>query len=202
MLVPLQDRARLLLMRRPRTYKVPANTSDGYAGAATWDAAVATSGDLLAANMSLGRTDVTHYYRTGMRFFPVLVPNGVHIAWAKVRLNCDVGAGAGGSPVVAIRAEDADDAAAFGVYGEIWTRARGAEEVAWSMEAQTANLWYSTPDIATVIQAVINRPGWVSGAGLAVYIDSTAATDRYRIVHTWNEGAPPGKVCPELLIQL
>jgi hypothetical protein len=38
-----------------------------------------------------------------------------------------------------------------------------------SIAAFTSGVWYFSPDISTIIQEIIDRPGWIATNSLAVY---------------------------------
>ena len=109
----------------------------------------------------------------GMRFTSVNLPPGAVITSASVRFTVDE------VPAVAadltIQAEDADDATQYTAtsFG-ISSRPRTAASVAWSPAVWTtigaSGPAQTTPDLAAVVQEVVNRPGWASGNALAVVI--------------------------------
>lgn len=182
MLVPLQDRARLLRMatKPPLRYRPTASFDDGYAWADTWDAADPTNG-IMNGNLNVGDWHGVggFSYRTGLRCVNptgggVQVTKGEHIRMAKLRFY--------GISVnypnynVLIRSEPSDNAVAFANYADVWHRTRGTASLLWNDSSQWH--WRWTPDIAAVVQEVTDRPGWVKGNALVVFLDATAASAR------------------------
>lgn len=48
--------------------------------------------------------------------------------------------------------------------------------MSWSLGSQTAGVNISTPDIASIIQEIVNRSGWASGNALVIFIDDNGTT--------------------------
>jgi type IV pilus assembly protein PilY1 len=68
-----------------------------------------------------------------------------------------------------IEAEAVDDAMAFGGSHHIGSLPRTATSVDWDLdEPWSANTWYDSPDIADVIQEVVDRDGWSIDNSLAI----------------------------------
>jgi VCBS repeat-containing protein len=113
-----------------------------------------TSGDL-----DLGSNSV------GLRFSPVNIEPGAAIQSAYVRFTADDTET--GSTNLTIRGHDADDAAVFTTTsGDLTSRPRTTALVSWSPSAWTAGQTgpdQQTPDIASVVQEIVNRPGWLEG---------------------------------------
>lgn len=125
----------------------------------------------------------------GMRFQPVNVPQGATILWAYVQFQCPV-AKAAVTMNTLVSCEDADDTATFSTYGNFMGRPRTAG-VAWSPGAWVINQFYYTPDIATEVQTVVDRVGWVSGNNMVVFVfeNGSTAVDTERYATAWDHGS-------------
>ncbi len=112
----------------------------------------------------------------GLRFNGVMIPAGATILDAYVQFEVDEANTV--ATTLTVEGEDADNAAAFAASSwNISSRPRTLAAVAWSPAAwpaaHEAGLDQRTPDIASVIQEIVNRPGWSSGHSLAVIISGT-----------------------------
>jgi hypothetical protein len=105
----------------------------------------------------------------GIRFADVPVPNGVYIEAAHVQFQADE---ASTGPVkLLVAVEKSDDATAFAnTRGDISSRTTTAP-VDWSppdwMAAGDAGAAQRTPDLAGLIQQIVDRPGWNAGNAMA-----------------------------------
>ena len=107
-----------------------------------------------------------------MRFTSVAVPRGATITHATAVRGGRDAERAHGS---AIQGQAADNAAVFGCgRRQISTRARTVASVAWSPPTwglvSKAGPNQRTPELATVVQEIVNRTGWASGNALALII--------------------------------
>lgn len=127
------------------------------------------------------------WYLSALRFLSVPVPQGATIESAKITLCAH--ADETSSVNFRIAGEDVDDAATFGsghqpyaVYG-----AKTTANVVWTPGNWTAGSWYESPDIKTIIQELVDRAGWASGADMAfvLYASSNAET-AYRRFRTYD----------------
>ncbi len=115
----------------------------------------------------------------GFRFDGVEIPQGAKIASAWVQFTSAIFIVGGGTEaaVVDIQGEDADDAAAFTTgAADISRRTRTTATVEWSLpESSGASAWtigcrgpnQRTPDLATIVQKIVDRAGWASGNAMA-----------------------------------
>jgi hypothetical protein len=66
-------------------------------------------------------------------------------------------------------------------------------QVDWDPGAWTSGGWYESPDLKTVIQAIVNRSGWVSGNALVLLLaDDGSASGAYRLISAYDSGAANG----------
>jgi len=119
---------------------------------------------------------------TGFRFQNVTIPQGAIITKAHLTIYA-FSTNAGTVVNSRITGDDEDDAAAWTSIGDFQTRrgtiVGGADDtkittaqVDWDgIASWTAESAYDSPDIAAVIQEIINRAGWESGNSLALWWD-------------------------------
>ncbi|MGH9867892.1 MAG: galactose oxidase-like domain-containing protein [Candidatus Polarisedimenticolia bacterium] len=139
---------------------VPSGTSDAYEGG---------KGKvfLTQGQVPLGGT------KAGIRFTNVTIPRGSTIYGATLQFQADRVDVAGTSLVV--RGQASDNAAAFDTTSfSISTRPKTAASVAWAplawLVAGEASDRQRPPDLAAIVQEIVNRAGWNSGNALAIII--------------------------------
>jgi hypothetical protein len=109
----------------------------------------------------------------GIRFAGVGVPRGARILEARVQLQVDETSA--GSTLLTIRGEATDDARPFAAASRnVSSRARTTAAVSWAPAPWTtvgaAGATERTPDLATVVQEIVDRPGWAAGRALALIV--------------------------------
>ncbi len=113
----------------------------------------------------------------GIRFAGVDIPPGASIVRAYVQFTADEKQS--GLTALVIQAEAADNAAGFTTAtGNVSSRARTSAAVAWPAIPPWTAVGESgpqqrTPDIAPVIQEVVNRGGWARGNALVVIVSGS-----------------------------
>lgn len=101
---------------------------------------------------------------TFLRFTGVAVPQGATITAATITFK-DTGSGISGTCAAFIQASDVDD----GVMPTNTTTAASiaaavtTASAAWTLPARSAGATQTTPDVAAVVQEVVDRAGWASG---------------------------------------
>ncbi len=154
-------------------------------------------------DLELG-VDGTTAQMVGLRFQGVAIPQGATISNAYVQFTADE---TNSQPAdINIRGQAADSAAAFATtLSNLTNRAQTTAVVNWvpafwpTIGAATAA--QATPDITTVIQEIVSRPGWVSGNALALLITGSGkrTAEAYEggaavaaVLHlTYTTGPPP-----------
>jgi len=137
------------------------------------DAEQAASGFVALASSDLELvTAGTTVQTVGTRFVGLQIPPGATITNAWVQFRTDEVSTDTAS--LTIRAEAADNAATYqAVNGNVTSRPVTSASVSWSPPAwnvvgeQAAG--QGTPNIATLVQAVVDRPGWAAGNALALH---------------------------------
>jgi hypothetical protein len=160
----------------PRTVTLPiaSGSDDAMEGGGTSGKFV----DLASADIELGHNGGTAQapMLDGLRFTGLPVPKGGEILSAKIQFKVDET----GSETASykIRGEAADNASTYlSVAGNISSRPSTTATVPWAPPAWTtigqAGPAQLTPDLKTIVQEVVNRPGWVEGNAVAFMIDGT-----------------------------
>lgn len=153
-----------------------------------------------------GARSVNYKFGGGMRFLNITIPRGSTIVAAHLTFT---GSEADSGVVVNTRisAEDVDTAAAMPATGAAFdTRFSGhtTARIDWdAIPAWTVDTEYQSPEIKTVIQEIVDRPGWISGNNIVIFWEdfdarSTKAADCERRGYSYD--ASPAKA-PELHIE-
>jgi len=164
----------------------------------SWNAAIIASSDD-AREVAAGTVSIADSFANtggtgimlGFRFSGVAIPAGatINAAWLTIRTT------ANDDPDLDIYGQAADDAATFAATSyNISGRSRTAAKTNWTASNVGTSQLIDTPDIKTVIQEIVNRPGWASGNALAILflsLGSSALSFRF-----YDQGATP----PELTI--
>ena len=146
-------------------------------GASSDDAEQRANGTVFFTSIDLEMVfDLGGNQTVGLRFPGIGVPQGATIVDAYVQFQVDeVNSGA---TALTIRGQDADNAVTFTtVSNSIASRPTTGASVGWSPPAWTsvgaAGADQRTPNLAAVIQEIVNRGGWSSGNALALIITGT-----------------------------
>lgn len=113
----------------------------------------------------------------GLRFPGITIPSGAIITNAYVQFTVDETDNSSGT--VIIKAEDTDNGKTFSATDfDISSRSVMGDSVVWSSipdwtTAGDAGADQQTPDISTIVQAVIDRAGWSSGNALNLILTGT-----------------------------
>jgi len=154
-------------------------------GVTSFDRGIATGTDdveqLPTGYMSLDSTDLElttdgcNQQVVGTRFTDVQVPPGATVTSAYVQFRVDEVST--GSTSITIRAEDSDDPATYSsTKGSVTSRpVIGAvpwRPVGWT-SLGAAGPDQRTPNLASLVQKVVDRPGWAAGNALALQFSGT-----------------------------
>lgn len=126
----------------------------------------------------------------GLRFAGVAVPPGATITNAYVQFTTQA-TGATAVTSLTIKGEAADNPGTFTTtIGNISARATTSAVVGWSVPIWTsvgaAGQDQRTPNLATVVQQLVSRPGWTNGNAIVLIITGTGR----RVAHTFDSGVP------------
>jgi len=150
------------------------------AGGSTLEVRVAASADDAEESMSGGGMDLTGGLDigtpviVGLRFQNITIPQGSTITNAYVEFTSEDN----DSPTINLTftGQAIDDAPTFTTTSfNISNRTTTSASVTWNnVPAWTNNVTYQTPDLSTIIQEIVNRPGWASGNGLVIMVTASA----------------------------
>ncbi|MDK3257092.1 PKD domain-containing protein [Blastococcus capsensis] len=164
----------------------------------------------------LGGTDLelvedgTALQKVGLRFTGVAVPQGTTITNAYVQFGADpdLADQPNGPTSLTVAAQAADDPATFTeAAGSVSAPERTAATVAWQPPAWTPGdrgVDQQTPDLSSVLQEIVSRPGWTSGNALALVVTGSgtrtadafeAGFGRSPVLHV-EYGPTPGQEAP------
>jgi hypothetical protein len=151
-------------------------TLDVRVSGTTDDAEESSSGNVSLGSSDLELVNSGSDQTVGMRFNGVTIPQGATITNATIQFQTDEVTTEATS--LTIEGEAADHAATFAsTNGNISTRNRTANSVAWSPAPWTtvgqAGPDQETPNIASVVQEIVNRSGWSSGNSVAIIVTGT-----------------------------
>lgn len=109
--------------------------------------------------------------RIWLRFPNVTVQNAATIA-AGTKLQVKAKGLSGTIPTITIVAQDADNPAAPTTRGQADAAVSAATtaSVTWTPSAWVTDTVYDSPSIASVIQEIVDRPGWVSGNAILILL--------------------------------
>ncbi|HXV59878.1 MAG TPA: metallophosphoesterase [Vicinamibacteria bacterium] len=112
----------------------------------------------------------------GLRFPQVGIPRGANVSEAYVQFQASgISTGPGS---LTIEGEAVDDASTFSSSGaNVSSRPRTSAAVSWSppdwLAMGEAGIDQRTPDIASVLEEIVSRPGWESGHSLSLIVTGT-----------------------------
>jgi len=118
---------------------------------------------------------------SAFRFSSVTIPQGATINTATFSYTAqDTDAT---TDNVAVYAEDVDSSPAITTTGDEEPKDKGGRvtsaSVNWTLPNQTINISYTSPEIKTVIQEIVDRAGWSSGNSLSLVIKNNGATENH-----------------------
>ncbi len=119
----------------------------------------------------------------GLRFEGLNVPNGATIVNASIQFTTSDGRSEATS--LTLKGEDTDNAATFTnqIRNNISSRRKTTASVSWSpapwVRIGDATVDQKTPDLSSIIQEIVDRPGWSSNNALAILITGTGKRNAY-----------------------
>lgn len=161
---------------------------------ATYSASVAAStddADQVGSTVDISGTTLnanSASQRIGLRFTSVTIPPGATITAAT--LDLEFTSSSFDDPDVTIYGDDTDSAATFtATSNDISNRTQTTATVNWTASSVGTGI-VTTPDIATIIQEIIDRAGWSSGNAVAVVIKGNGSSSFIRIRAYDGAGTP------------
>ena len=147
-----------------------------------------TSNDLEPVN---DNNDSGQPYAVGVRFTNLAIPAGATITNAYIQFTTDDSpANSAGNATFTLQGHDVDSAAAFAATANnITSRATTTASVIWSgipawSTAGQAGADQRTPDLSSIVQEIVDRPGWTSGNAMAFIV--TGASTNHREAESYN----------------
>lgn len=165
--------------------QIAATADDGFLDTSTgWDT--------LQQFVSFGDGITGGERRACLRFTNVTVPHGATVNSASAVFTCYAASVVDGVNLN-IYANAEDDAVAPTSTATCEAKTQTTAVVNWAFDTDWAiNSEYTTPDIAAIIQEVVNRAGWVSGNAIMVIVrDNNSAVDARRASYDYTN--TPGK---------
>lgn len=186
--------------RRPR---VPAgrDPTDVWPVAASTDDCIKYNTTFSVVLVSVFVTHLSLAIEGGYRFLALDIEQGSTIVSAYLQIMPYDDWPAGGTATV--KGEAVDDAATFSDLTDFDGRTRTAASVTWNPGVWATGVWATSPNLASILQEIIDRPGWSSGNALvlltAAPIGPTHSGDSYdaegenapRLEVTWTLPVPP-----------
>jgi len=165
-------------------YQVTSSEDDGYAITHTFQ-------NIDTDSLKVGSSSFAKppYYMSGMVFRNVNIPQGTRILNASLKIRAH-NSQLTDTVYGMIQAEASDDAAGFGVSRNIGSVSKTNASVDWDLdEPWSADTWYTSPDIAGVIQEVIDRGGWSANNALAILYCARENEVGYRKISSFDRGS-------------
>ena len=154
------------------------------------------------------------------RFLNVTIPKNATInsAYLKIKASSDKAAD---NVKSYIKAEDADNPARFTTKANFLARSWITTKVAWDNIPHWSNgTWYTSPDIKSVIQVLVNKDGWQSGNAAVIlwedwdgrstsggtvnrsgYSHDGSATDAPKLEVTWTSGGETYEIYKDAVVK-
>jgi hypothetical protein len=155
-----------------------------------WDLAAL---DKTSTAMFIGYvTGAAQVYGGGFVFENITIPKDANITSAYFKVTC-YSSSVGASVNTRIDGEAADSSVAFSDLANYNGRTRTSANVWWNSTTWTVNATYTSTDMGSVIQQIVNRAGWSSGNNVTVFWEesntNTAFGDNYQAVYTYDYGS-------------
>ena len=131
----------------------------------------------------------------GIRFQGVSVPQGADIIAALIEFKVDESTSA--STSLTLRGQDSDNASTFAAtYHDISSRPLTTAAVQWNNVPawNVEDVSQQSPDVSSLVQEIVNRPGWSPGNAMAFVISGSGQ----RIAHSYDGGG--SNLAPQLRI--
>jgi hypothetical protein len=152
------------------TYQVSVGGDDGY---------IYSSGSFDNSTVAIYAGAASNPRSLFARFTGVEVPNGATIVSAKLQYKANASRSTE-TCATQIFFNDTDDAVSPANYAEYTGKAL-TSPVDWVMPAFVSGAWCDSPDLKNLVQAVVNRAGWLPGnAMMVLHKDNGSGYNAYR----------------------
>lgn len=145
-------------------------------GASADDAVEETSpGTTVSLTQTAPNIDSGTYEKMGLRFPSVSIPQGATINSAFLRVV--IANSANDEPDLTIWGEDTDNAAQFTTAAaNVSGRTKTTASVDWVSANLGAAGTFDSPDLSTIIQEIVDRPGWAENNAIALILITNGGT--------------------------
>lgn len=123
-------------------------------------------------------------YQAGLRYTNVTIPKNSTINSATIDVKAQ---GNSNSRTCVIYAVASDNTAVWDSSNRPDNASRTTASVSWSVPTFSTGTTYTTPDIKSVIQEVVNRAGWSSGNALSVLIITADSNTPAKQITDYND---------------
>jgi len=145
-------------------FRVTAGVNDG-----NWSDSGTVSFSNTATVNRLGHFSSTDYDRNSYVRIALTIPQGATVDTAVLEV---LPSGINGTiPALRIRGEAVDNASAISSRTGLAARPRTTASVDWTPATWSIGTWATTPDLKAIIQEIVNRPGWVAGNYIQLFIE-------------------------------
>ncbi|MBI5916145.1 MAG: tandem-95 repeat protein [Bacteroidetes bacterium] len=121
--------------------------------------------------------------KIGLRFNTINIPAGVVITSATLSFKAiaaDSPNTNSGATSLTIKGQAADNATTFTTAtNNISNRTLTTASTAWNPVAWTSGTTYTSPELKSIVQEIVNRPGWANGNSMAFVITGTGSRSSY-----------------------
>jgi hypothetical protein len=119
-------------------------------------------------------------------FKSINVPKNATIISAKIRYRSSA-ALSGVTCSTRIYFDAADNPSTISSVSDYTGRTKTSQYVDWTIPAWSADTWYDSPNISSIVQEIVNRTGWASGNNMLVlHTNNGASTSAYRQVDAYD----------------
>jgi len=125
-----------------------------------------TSIDLTSLNLHLGRSSSINW-NNGLRFNNITIPQGSTINSAVISFKARYDQ-TNTTVDIDYWGDDVDDASTFSTYTDYDNRTKTTATTSQTFGAWTANSTYSSTELKTIVQEIVNRGSWSSGNSIAI----------------------------------
>jgi len=142
---------------------------------------------------------VVPFFTGVFRFDGVSIPQGTVISNAYLRVQAYEN-GSGNSKFT-VQGEDYDNSDPLYSGEYLASRTRTTASVTWTIaSAWTMDSYYTSPDLKTIVQEVVNRSGWTSGNALTIHLRNALSSGGYQLPFSKEGAAVWGGSAAELIV--
>ena len=150
---------------------------------------------------------------SGMRFQNITVPQASVVNSGTFLTIAGYITATPSTSATVLKGQDSDTTTTFTNASDFDARPRTVESVSWTLaDPWTAGVAYDSPSIAAIVQAIVDRAGWVSGNSLVIFAIIPRVTDVYGISYEiagvepmltidYGGAPPPPTAVPQLQLQ-